>query len=584
MKQNIIIMGLLLLFAGCKSMAPVAESDAEEPREPASHIEQLESTARTIEAGKQEMLGNTANAIVLYAEAASIDPDNSAALYKLARLHAQRGYLQDAEEYALKAVELDPHNKHFNKVLAEIYFIQEKNDEGLAVQQMIASKYPNDMSLQISLLGSLLYLNMLEEGVEVLERIEQASGFNNELSVKKQRLLMEMDRPDLALEEAKRLVSHFPADLIYLEMLADLYMENDKPGEAYDIYRRMLDIRPGHPLALLLLSDYYREAGEAEKSFGYLKEAFQSEQLDIDGKARIMVSYYFMSENDTTYARQAYVLSEIMVNIHPDEAEAHAIYGDFLIRDEELELARERYLRAAELEPSELGFWQQVLSLDLRLSEYESMLENSDRALEYFFEQPILYFFNGLAHYYLKNYSEAISVFNYGKDMAFGEDELLGQFHTLLGDAYFRTEEYDQAFRSYEQALQINPDDPYALNNYSYYMSKRNKDLDKALVMSTRSLELEPDNAAFQDTYGWIKYKLGDYQEARKWIRKSLDNSEEPSAVVLEHYGDVLYKLGEKEEALQYWEKALTARDENEEHDDTSDFLNQKVEEGTLFE
>jgi tetratricopeptide (TPR) repeat protein len=102
--------------------------------------------------------------------------------------------------------------------------------------------------------------------------------------------------------------------------------------------------------------------------------------------------------------------------------------------------------------------------------------------------------------------------------------------------------------------------------------------------MSAKSLELDPDNASFQDTYGWIKYKMGDYQQAEVWIKKAMDNTEEPSAVLLEHYGDVLYKLGNKDEALIYWKKALDLVDMENDFDEVSEFLQKKVDEGKLFE
>ncbi len=587
MKNKIYLAGLILLLmlAACSGKKEVVRAPFDpDALEEVGQIQQLESTAQLIEAGKQKMLGNYPQALLLYAEAVKVDPRNSAAYYELAKLHAQEGFVKDAEEYAIKAVGLDPDNKFFSLLLADIYFLQGKNDQGLQVQQNLAARFPTDMNIQISKLSTLLYLEKYPQAVEVLEYIEEFSGFNNELSLQKQRIFIEMNRPDLALEEARRLVSYFPGELVYLELLAELYRENDQPDEAYKVYHQMLEARPDYPMARLLLADFYTHTGEDEKAFEELKQAFRSPELGVDGKVRIMVSYYYLSEEDSLYLEQSYRLNEIMTGVHPDEAQAHAVYGDFLFRDERYEDAWERYHAAALIDPSEPGYWQQVLSIEARLQDYESMLNTSNKALEYFFEQPVFYFFNGLANYQLKNFEQALSAFRYGKELAFADADLLGQFHTLLADTYHKLERYEESYSQYEKALEINPDDAYALNNYSYYMSIRNVNLEKALQMSARSLELEPDNASFQDTYGWIKYKMGDYQNARIWIRKSLDNSETPNAVVLEHYGDVLYKLGEKDEALVDWKRALEYDREGDDVEGVSEFLEQKVNEGTLFE
>jgi len=580
----LIVLGLLLGITSCKTQkqsvarGPVPPENIRE----VSQIEQLESTARLIEASKQKMLGNYANAVLLYAEAAKIDPRNSAALYELAKLHAQQGFAKDAEVFALQAVWLDPDNKYFAMLLADTYFMQKKNDLGLEVQQKLAKKHPTDLNIQISVLSTLIYLEKYEDAIRQFDYIEEISGFNNELSLQKQRILLEIDQPDLAIEEAKRLISFFPQETVYLELLAELYTETGQDEKAYQLYREMLDIQPDNPMANLLLADYYRNNQQEEKSFGHLLKAFESPLLEIDGKSRIMASYYYLSGEDSLYLPQAYTLCEILIQIHPDEAQAHAIYGDFLFRDEKLEQAWEAYFKAATLDPSDLAFWQQLLSIETRLKDYQSLLKTSDKALEYFFEHPVLYLFNGLANLQLKNYQEAINAFKYGKDLTGDQDELTGQFLVLMADTYYKMDEHENSFRHYERALSMDPDNPYALNNYSYYLSLLNRDLDKALMMSARSLELEPDNASFQDTYGWIKYKMGDYQQAYNWIKKALDNSEEPRTDVLEHYGDVLYKLGREDDARIYWKKALDARDEDEENG--SEFLEKKVAKGTLFE
>lgn len=583
---NILWFVLLLGVVSCRGTKESVSTPAFDPENlpEVSKMEQLESTAQLIEGGKQRMLGNQAAAILSYAEAVKADPRNSAAYYELAKLHAQQDYLEDAEDYALKAIALDPENKFFSMLLADIYFAREKNDKGLEVQQLLAEQFPTDLNIQISLLSTLLHLERYKESLLIFDHLEEISGFNNELSLQKQRVYMEMENPEKALEEAERLVSYYPSEPLYLELLAELYRENDQPEKAVTVYRKMLEEDPENAMARLLLADFYRNLGDTEKSFVELVKAFESPQLGIDGKVRILVSYYFLSEEDTTYLDQAWQLCKILVETHPEEAQAHALYGDFLMREQKNEQARQRYETAIKLDPAELSYWEQLLSLQIRLSDHEALLESSAEALEYFFEQPLLYFFHGLANYYLDQYEPAIAAFNTGLGLAIDNAELRSQFYTLLGDTYYKSGEYNKAYENYEQALEINPDDAYALNNYSYYLSMRNENLEKALTMSARSLEIEPNNASFQDTYGWIKYKLGDYKQAEVWIKKSLDNSEEPNAVVLEHYGDVLYKLGEKQQALLYWEKALEADRKQESVDGVSEFLEKKVKEGTLFE
>lgn len=62
--------------------------------------------------------------------------------------------------------------------------------------------------------------------------------------------------------------------------------------------------------------------------------------------------------------------------------------------------------------------------------------------------------------------------------------------------------------------------------------------------------------AAYLDTVGWVYFKLGDNDRARRFIRASIDTGE-ASAEVLEHLGDVYEALGNLEEAKNGGNKHL---------------------------
>ena len=94
--------------------------------------------------------------------------------------------------------------------------------------------------------------------------------------------------------------------------------------------------------------------------------------------------------------------------------------------------------------------------------------------------------------------------------------------------------------------------------------------------MSKQCVELSPGQSTYQDTYGWVLYKLKRFAEAKEWLVKAVE-ADGNSPVILEHYGDVLYQLGQKVGALEYWEKAKNAGG-------NSELLNKKVSEGVLYE
>ena len=75
--------------------------------------------------------------------------------------------------------------------------------------------------------------------------------------------------------------------------------------------------------------------------------------------------------------------------------------------------------------------------------------------------------------------------------------------------------------------------------------------------MSRRTIESEPDNATYLDTYAWILYLMGKAEEAKPLFKRAMLYGGKDSAVVLDHYAEVLYELKEYDMAFIYWNMAI---------------------------
>lgn len=123
---------------------------------------------------------------------------------------------------------------------------------------------------------------------------------------------------------------------------------------------------------------------------------------------------------------------------------------------------------------------------------------------------------------------------------------------STAGDMNYELGNAREAYRCYDAALEIDPDCTAVLNNYAYYLSEEGRFLRKALKMSRRTIELEPDNPTFLDTCGWILHLLGRSEEAKPLFKHAMIYGGKDSAVVLEHYSEVLGALGETELSKYY--------------------------------
>ena len=79
--------------------------------------------------------------------------------------------------------------------------------------------------------------------------------------------------------------------------------------------------------------------------------------------------------------------------------------------------------------------------------------------------------------------------------------------------------------------------------------------------MSKVTVEKEPDNATYLDTFGWILYLMGRPAEAKPYFKHAMLYGGKESAVILDHYAEVLYALKEYDLAFVYWKQAAAKND-----------------------
>ena len=292
---------------------------------------------------------------------------------------------------------------------------------------------------------------------------------------------------------------------------------------------------------------------------------------------RILITYYDISQIDSTLKKDAFNLVEILKENHSNDAKPHTIAGDYHYREGNLKAAKEAFETALQFDQSRFPIWQQLLIICFDLKEYELVVSYAQKAMELFPSQPISYLLSGMSYIQTKSYDNAITVLNTGKIMVFENNELLAQFYSSLGDTYHAQKNHKMSDESYDKSLELSPLNTYVLNNYSYYLSLRKENLDKALEMMEVCTALNPGIASYEDTYAWVFYQKGYYDKAQEWLERALTSGGKQSPVIVEHYGDVLYKQGKVFEAVEHWRKAKELGSE-------TPFIDQKISEQKLYE
>ncbi len=110
--------------------------------------------------------------------------------------------------------------------------------------------------------------------------------------------------------------------------------------------------------------------------------------------------------------------------------------------------------------------------------------------------------------------------------------------------------------------IKLKPDFAAAYNALGYSYADRNIKLQEAKNLIETALKLQPGDHYILDSLGWVLYRLGNLNEAAKYLREAYNTQQDPE--IAAHLGEVLWKLGQQEEAEKIWANALEANPDNE--------------------
>jgi tetratricopeptide (TPR) repeat protein len=124
-----------------------------------------------------------------------------------------------------------------------------------------------------------------------------------------------------------------------------------------------------------------------------------------------------------------------------------------------------------------------------------------------------------------------------------------------MGSLYEREGKRAEAINAFESNLKADSNHHQSLNYLGYMLADRGERLDYARSLIERALRLEPANAAYLDSYGWVFYRLGQYDEALKQLEKAAGMVSD--ATVFDHLGDAYKAVDQDDQARLWWQRAL---------------------------
>jgi tetratricopeptide (TPR) repeat protein len=539
------------------------------------------------EGQKYFILEDYAKALLYYQKTLEIAPENATVYFKIADVY-NRGTkeedLQRAANNIEQALRLEKKNKYFYLLAANIYNGLSNFDKAAQAYQQMIDRVPGTEEYLFELAATYQYADKPMEAIRVYTKAESSLGTNEMSSIQKVRLYLEQGMSKEAMAEADKLVAFDPFEGRYAMSVAELFSQRGDKTNAIRYLKNFIDQnRDEAGQAKLLLAGIYRENNQHQEAETLLLQVFDDADVDFGSKALVIATLNAELNQEKAAGKinaqkqkLATTLFEKLSAQYGNENQLYILGGDLYLTAGNQQKAKESYEKAIAIGEVNIEVWQNLLYIEAQQEQFDAIINHAEQGLEFFPNQGMLHYFRGYALFRKHQYQEAVLSLEQAKRLSSSNPAFVNDLNGILGDAYHSLKDYAKSDKAYEEALAFNPNNDVVLNNYSFYLSLRKENLEKAEKMAAQLIKDHPTNATYLDTYAWVLYARDKYKEAKKVMEKAISTGE-ANATHFEHYGDILFKLGEVENAVTQWEKArgLTTN---------SEILNKKIVNRKIYE
>lgn len=597
MKKYHLLSSLAAIMLICIAAAAVQPSDAD--RQKAEYI--FLEAADAYDAGRYD------DYYFLLRRAASLNPADPFIAAKQAEMEMMmKGLDSVAVEKIYDAIAARhramPSDDHYAKMFATLAQRSGKIDDVIEVWATLDSLKPRQSEPAANLSQAYLqkYAATLDttyynRSLSLLNRLERGLGPTVPLSYRKVSAYLMRNDTAAILREINTLNAAAPADVPAALFIGNVYEHLDMPDSALTFYNRAATLEPENGSVYLTRAEFFRNQGD---SIAYDREVFQaleSQELEFDQKFELLTGYVQKLYTDTLQWPRIDEMFTLMQETNPGEAQLHDFYASYLDVIDRKELAAEQLSYSIDLDPTDARRWNDLVSLYYQIEQPDKALETSVKALHMFPELGVFQLGAAIGYIQADRKEEALEVLADIDTLEIANTKLLSNLFSTRGDILNTLDRADEAQSSYKRAVDLDPENYMAMNNWAYHNAVRGIDLDTAELYASIAAAAEPESPTVLDTYAWVLFKKKEYDKARVEIDRVLDllgilpgqegepkhDEEEDSAYkvssdVLDHAGDIYFWTHEPAQAVIFWKKALELEPDNK-------IIKKKAENGSYY-
>ncbi len=491
------------------------------------------------------------------------EPDEDAAWYYLAQCAVSKNDFETAEQCYRMASEIDPGNFWYRYRLARLYSVTSRPELTIDMYEKLLEDFPDKSDLYFDMVELYSAQREFEKALETLKEIETVFGMTESIAVYRFNLLRMLNRQEDAFNSLKDYNSEYSSPYV-LTTLADyeMSMYNDSTALAY--YNEALDLVPEYSPALLGKAETLRLTRRYDEYFTVLDKFVGGSDSPAAAKGDYLMAVTQRMDPKfiNSFKPQMDSVINKAVEMHRKDSMMLQTAAVYYYSTDRKDMAGKLFKANLEAWPESLSAAASYVEFLMYAEEWEELSEVGREAFGRFPEETAFLEMASVGDYNLKKYDKVLEICNKVLEVAPSDSSRTLRAWSTMGDIYYQLGDSKKAYKAYDNALKVNPDYIYVLNNYAYYLSVEGKKLKKAYNMSKKTVEAEPDNATYLDTFGWILYLQGKPLEAKPFFKHAMLYGGKDSAVIMDHYADVLFALKEYDLAMVYWNLALQKKDE----------------------
>lgn len=564
---NIVII-LLVSLSSCNKSLSVVKSDTG----PVSKAyDTVQYNLLFADAIKQKMLGNAGDAIRYFEQTISMNPQSDAAYFEISQITQLKGDFKTAATYANKAYQLEPENSWYINNLANIYFNMNKIDSVAWCYENLVEIEPQREDVVFSL-GS-LYIDMeeYEKALKIFNMLDNKYKDNPRVMMAFVNIYKGKGEKEKVESLLEKLIDSDKENTNYLGLLAEYYRQVGKNIEAVELYKTLFEKDPSNALLQLSYSDFLLAEKNYDELISFLNTVLLNENIVVSDKINLFAK--IVSDSILVSQKKNDLILSAMVLKASDETNPtlSLLQSDLYLKLGETDKAIITLEEFRNTDKSNYFVWEKLLFMYNDKGDFEKLYSRSKEASSLFNRIPVPKLMYAFAATDRGEYDLGLKELAKARILANNQEAFLMQILLLEADIYYKMKEYTKSFGLFEEALKIEPEDPFVLNNYAYFLAEQSMDLPMAKELIERCIKIE-SNPTNLDTYAWVLYKMGKYKKAESIMisleKEGLINDPE----LFEHFAYIKKARKDCESAVDLWHKAL-------EGDSSKDYLIKEIAE-----